>query len=178
MQKDTVGLAQDLLGKVLVYEVGGGKISGRIIETESYLKDDEASHSFCGKTERNAAMFEEAGTVYVYFIYGNHYCLNIVSCGEGIGEAVLIRALEPVSGIDIMKKNRGVENERLLCNGPGKLTQAFGIDRDFNGHKIWHKPLYIIEEKKNNETYSVSAVKRIGIRKNSEALLRFVLQKK
>jgi len=118
-------VAKNLLGCVL----RNGGTAGIIVETEAYSQDDAASHSFRGLTKRNSPMFGAPGTIYVYFTYGMHNCFNIVTNEEGIGEAVLIRALEPIEGAEIMKKRRGTENIRELCSGPARLVQALGIKR-------------------------------------------------
>jgi DNA-3-methyladenine glycosylase len=127
--QSTVDLAKALLGKIFVY----GNLQGIIVETEAYLyRDDPGCHASRGITERNAPMFGPAGNTYVYLIYGMYHCLNIVSGKEGEGEAVLIRALEPVQGIPLMEKRRKTKKPENLCSGPGKLTQAFGITRKHN----------------------------------------------
>lgn len=140
---DTRTLAQKLLGCELVHESPDGTTSGIIVETEAYLQNDPACHAFNRRTTRTEPMYGIAGTVYVYLIYGIYQCFNIVSNAEGIGEAVLIRALEPVTGIDLMEMRRlirpgkaqiispaGKISLRELCRGPGKLVQAMGIDRN------------------------------------------------
>src|SRR3989338_1070928 len=122
-KKSTLNAAQNLLGCYLIHN----NCTGKIVETEAYLHNDKASHSFKGKTNRNEAMFSEAGKAYVYFTYGMHHCFNVVTNKKGVGEAVLIRALELIKGIEIMKKRRKTNNVRDLCNGPAKLVIAFGI---------------------------------------------------
>ncbi|MDR2428972.1 MAG: DNA-3-methyladenine glycosylase, partial [Candidatus Margulisbacteria bacterium] len=125
-EQPTVELAKALLGKYLVY----GRLRGKIVETEAYLyRGDPGCHAHKGQTPRNAPMFGPAGRTYVYFIYGMYHCLNIVSGKTGEGEAVLIRALEPAQGLETMQKNRRTLKLENLCNGPGKLTQAFGLTR-------------------------------------------------
>lgn len=127
--RGALDVAPDLLNKVLAV----GNCSGRIVETEAYLRDDPASHSFRGKTPRNATMFGPPGYLYVYFTYGMHHCANIVT-GEQAGEAVLIRALAPIQGIDEMvSRRRSVKAPRDVANGPGKLCQAMGIGRSDDG---------------------------------------------
>lgn len=125
----TLELAQRLLGTCLLRRNRDGTpVGGRIVETEAYLHDDPACHAFRGERPRTAAMFLEAGHAYVYLIYGLHHCFNVVSGPAGIGEAVLVRALEPLWGIDTMVRRRGTQ--RNLCNGPARLCQALGIERD------------------------------------------------
>ncbi|MFS8110759.1 DNA-3-methyladenine glycosylase [Rhizobium jaguaris] len=160
--RDAVTVASDLIGTRLTVSGAGG----RIVETEAYRPDDEASHSFRGSTARNAAMFGPAGRVYIYRSYGIHWCLNFV-CKEA--SAVLIRALEPESGVEDMIRRRGVADLVDLCNGPGKLTQALGVDISLNGLTLDAAPFEITLA----EPVPVVAGKRIGITKNVEPLWRF-----
>jgi DNA-3-methyladenine glycosylase len=169
--KPTLAVARELLGCYLVH----GKCVGKIVETEAYLWDDPASHSYRGKTKRNMAMFGAAGKAYVYFIYGNHFCFNVVTNKEEIGEAVLIRALEPVKGIELMKKRRGVEDVRQLCNGPGKLTQAMGITMKENGKSLVDGKLRIVEGERVMGS-EIVMTKRIGITKGAEMPHRFYIR--
>ncbi len=125
--------APNLLGWVLVHDSRDGTTAGIIVETEAYTAHDAASHSYRGKTARTEVMFGPAGHLYVYFTYGMHYCINVVTGAEGNGEAVLIRALEPIEGLELMKQRRGQTDELQLTNGPAKLTQAMGIAKPNNG---------------------------------------------
>ena len=129
--------APALLGCLLVHERQGERLIGRIVEVEAYGgADDAASHAYGGRTPRSRIMFGPAGFAYVYFIYGNHHCLNVVTGGDGEAAAVLIRAVEPVQGVEIMQTLRMRASGRNLSNGPGKLCQALGIDRTLNGHDL------------------------------------------
>ncbi len=172
-QKDTKTIAQELLGMYLIHDSPEGKTIGKIVETEAYLHNDPASHSFSGKTQRNAPMFGKPGTVYVYFTYGMHYCFNIVTAPENIGEAVLIRALEPLEGIELMKKRRNKEDVHILCNGPAKLVQAMGIQKAHNGIPLSHAPLYLSSRKEKTDVLSSP---RIGIQKAMDKKLRFFIR--
>lgn len=127
--RDATEVAPDLLGKTFVV----GECSGTIVEVEAYTADDPASHSFRGRTARNEVMFGPPGRLYVYFTYGMHHCANIVTGAEGDGQAVLLRAVLPLTGLDAMRRRRGVRADRDLANGPGKLAQAFGLDLSANG---------------------------------------------
>jgi DNA-3-methyladenine glycosylase len=165
----TVSLAKALLGKYLVFK----NMKGIIVETEAYLfKDDPGCHASRGITSRNAPMFEEAGRAYVYLIYGMYHCLNIVSGKKGEGEAVLIRAIEPVTGIDVMQKRRKTKKIENLCSGPGKLTQAFGITRRQNNLSLLSGDFRIYGSK-IKPVISTSA--RIGLSEGKELQLRFFI---
>jgi DNA-3-methyladenine glycosylase len=139
--EDAVSAANNLLGWKLIHETPEGITSGYIVETEAYTMDDPASHAYGGPKIRNQAMYERAGTIYIYFTYGMHYCVNLVTGPEGYGQGVLIRALEPVDGIDLMRQRRGVEHTEQLTNGPAKLVQALGITKQLYGTHISKGPL-------------------------------------
>lgn len=176
-ERDTVIVAQELLGKILVREINGKKLTGIINETEAYKSDDPASHAFKGKTERNKVLFGSVGRAYIYFTYGNHYCLNVVARDKKcIAGGVLIRGIKPLEGIEIMYKNRGVFDLKNLTNGPGKLTQALDINKELYGVDLTKKgPLYItegIDIKKSQ----IIATPRIGIKKATENKWRFIIE--
>lgn len=172
---NTVSAARYLLGKLLVHEYNGQRLSGIIVETEAYSQDDPAAHSFTGNTVRTAAMFGAAGHAYVYRSYGLHWCMNVTTGEVGHGSAVLIRALQPVDGIEIMRQFRKKEKDVELCNGPGKLTQALGITGVNYGHDLAQPPLYI-ENQPAIADDNVIVAPRIGITKNADALLRFYIK--
>jgi len=163
--RDTLEVAKELIGKLLVV----GRTSGVITETEAY-KDDPASHAF-KKTPRSSLMFSTYGRVYVYFVYGNYYCLNF-TCEIDKPGAVLIRALKPVRGVNLMKKRRGKEEEKDLTNGPGKLCQALNVNKGFNGTHVGKKvKVYDIGLKPK-----IKRAKRIGISKAKELEWRFIAE--
>jgi DNA-3-methyladenine glycosylase len=168
----TPDVARELLGCLLVRRIGGRNISGRIVEVEAYRgRDDPASHSFRGVTKRSATMFGEAGHVYVFFSYGNHWCLNFTTEEKGQPGAVLIRALEPVEGVEEMMKNRGISDVGSLTNGPGKLTKALSIDGTFNGEDVVKsKRLYLLSRE---GPVRVKASARMGISRGREHQWRY-----
>lgn len=129
----TRALARAMLGYVLVRRSAEGLAAGRIVETEAYVPNDPACHAFSGKSARNATLFGPPHRAYVYLIYGTSFCFNLSSESDGTGAGVLVRALEPVEGIDLMRRRRGVERVRELCRGPGRLCEALAIDRRFDG---------------------------------------------
>ncbi len=170
-EQPTLRVAQALLGCYLVREYRGQRLVGRILETEAYVgPDDQASHASVGKTQRNAVMFGPAGHAYVYVIYGIHHCLNVVTERPGYPAAVLIRALEPVAGIEIMRQLRGGRPDRELANGPGKLCQALAIDRRFNGHDLCAgRDLWIAAGEPVPDDQIVTGP-RVGVRGDERAL--------
>jgi DNA-3-methyladenine glycosylase len=131
--RPALAVARDLLGRDLVRPLDGSLVVARIVECEAYQQDDPASHSFRGRTARTQVMFGPPGHLYVYFSYGMHFCMNVVAGRTGEGSAVLVRAAEPVRGVEAMAARRGSSTPRLLCAGPGRLTQALGISRSENG---------------------------------------------
>ena len=171
-----IQVAKELLGKILFKTNGKDIISGQIVEVEAYPgKNDPASHSYIGKTKRNEVMFYEGGRCYVYFTYGNHYCLNVVTGKENTGSAVLIRGIEPLGGIEILKKNRNTNNILNLTSGPGKICKGFGLDKTDNGVKLTGDYLYITDNPKLRK-FRVAKSERIGITKNTEKLWRFYIK--
>src|SRR4051812_23218412 len=169
--------APKLLGCYLVRETPQGKIKVKIVETEAYHQEDPASHSFRGITSRTAPMFEVGGRLYVYFTYGMHYCLNIVVGQKGVGEAVLIRAADPVEGVEIMRQNRGITDVKNLTSGPGKLAQALGIKDTKLSGKILNKSSILLEPPGQViEVADIIAAPRIGIRHNIELPWRFYIR--
>ncbi|RLJ03297.1 MAG: DNA-3-methyladenine glycosylase [Candidatus Aenigmatarchaeota archaeon] len=173
-RRDTAKVAQELLGKVLCHEVDGYVLKGKIVETEAYYgENDPGSHAFIGMTPRNSVMYGEAGFSYVYFTYGMHHMLNVVTERVGVAGAVLIRAVEPLEGIYFMKKRRRTDDIRNLTTGPGKLTQAFGIDLSHNGLDLTNGPLRIMKGDKPKEIVRTG---RIGINQGKELQLRFCVK--
>ncbi len=171
-------IAKKLLGKYLVRVFEGKILSGKIVETEAYLdENDLASHSAVGMTERNRVMFGESGLAYVYFTYGMHYCFNVVTGKQGKGSAVLIRALEPVDGIELMKKFRRMKDEINLTNGPAKLCQALKIDKNLNGIDLKTSAEIFIAEGEKIKDIDIITSTRIGIKKSIELPLRFYIRK-
>jgi len=171
--RDTVQVARDLLGKVLAQ----GETAGIIVETEAYLGgDDLAAHSAAGITPRTQVIFGPPGHAYVYLSYGMHECLNIVAEREGKPGCVLIRALEPVEGIDMMRARRpGIRTDRDLTSGPGRLTKALAITRAHNGVDVTHGELNIRRARHERE-FDIEVTPRIGITKCADWPLRFVIR--
>lgn len=170
-QQNTVQVAQQLLGCTLVHQSSEGTTAGIIVETEAYLQGDPACHAYRRKTERNAPMFGEAGTVYVYQIYGMHYCFNVVTAPVGIGEAVLIRALQPTEGIELMQQRRGTDQQ--LCKGPANLVKAMGIHKAMNFWSLAEDNLYLLPVE--NLDFEMVTTTRIGITQGADLPYRFYI---
>jgi len=178
--RPTLTVARELLGKYLVKKTSTHLLIGKIVEVEAYLGEkDPASHAFNGKTKRNEVMFQQGGHLYVYFTYGMHFCANVVTEEEGIARAVLLRAVEPVEGIEWMWKNRGLErsqrNETNLTNGPAKLCQAFGIHRAENGTDLLGEKIFLARGEKIYRSQIISSP-RIGITRGMEKRWRFFVK--
>jgi DNA-3-methyladenine glycosylase len=174
--RDTILVAQDLLGKILIRENEGKTISGRIVETEAYTgPGDPASHAFRGPTPRSRIMFGPPGIAYVYFCYGVHHLLNVVTEKDGTAGAVLVRGLEPLEGIERMMENRGRDTEKALLDGPGKLTEALEITLSLNGWDMTGgRELYIIKGQRQPGEQIIAAP-RVGIKNGIDKLWRFRL---
>lgn len=175
--KDTLSVAASLLGKIIIRKIGDAVIKAMIVETEAYIGDhDPASHSYGRVTGRNKIMYGIGGMAYVYFIYGNHHCLNAVTGPEGKGDAVLIRGAEILEGEEICSKLRNFPLKKHdLANGPGKLCDALAIDKSFNGHDLTRKgSLYIAGGKKIPPADRIRTP-RIGISKGCDLHYRFII---
>ncbi|MFZ2864010.1 MAG: DNA-3-methyladenine glycosylase [Ignavibacteriaceae bacterium] len=177
--RPVLAVAKDLLGKVLIKTESKKMFAGRIVEVEAYDGSiDEASHSYNGKTKRNEVMFNTGGCLYVYFTYGAHFCSNIVTGKEGYGNAVLIRAVEPLAGIDYMivnRFNRELKSEKELYNltsGPGKVSKAFGFDSSYSGMDLTNSSVYLLDQPRLNSN-KIGISKRIGITRSVDLPWRF-----
>ena len=171
---DTAALARYLIGKIVVRALPEGIVSGRIVETEAYVVGDAAGHAYRGMTRRNHSLFLERGHAYVYLAYGISFMLNVSSEKPGIGAGVLIRALEPLEGIPIMQRNRGIEHLRDLARGPGRLAAALRIDRRLDGLDLCQKgPLWLARD--GHKPGEIGQSIRIGISENADRMLRFYL---
>lgn len=168
----TEELARALIGCLLWRQLDGIWLCGVIVETEAYLQDDAASHSFRGPTKRNAAMFGPPGRAYVYRIHQSH-CFNVVTAPEGVGEAVLLRALAPLQGIGKMRTLRKRQRLEELTSGPGKLCQALALDLRWDKKPLQGPDIILEDRPTDGNDVDIALSARIGIRKNSEALLRF-----
>lgn len=180
--RELLSVAKELLGKILVKYEDGKYLSGRIVEVEAYDGSvDEAAHTFIGKTKRNEIMFGKGGFLYVYFTYGAHFCSNVVTGVEGKGTAVLIRAIEPAEGVELMAKNRygrnlKSEKERYnLTSGPGKVCRAFAITMKHYGCDLTGEEIYILDQPKIRPA-DIIISKRIGIKKSVNLPWRFYIK--
>ncbi len=174
--RPALGVARELLGKVLVRESGEGVVAGRIVEAEAYIGlEDRASHASRGRTERNAVMFGPPGHAYVYLIYGMHWCLNLVTERAGVPAAVLLRAVEPLEGLELMRRRRTkARRERDLTSGPARLCQAFAIDGSLNGADVCSPQATLFVEDRGLAAGEVVAAPRVGVDYAGEwALERF-----
>jgi DNA-3-methyladenine glycosylase len=166
-------VAADLLGRLLIREGTPGSVIARIVECEAYQEDDPASHSYRGLTNRTAVMFGPPGHLYVYFSYGAHWCMNVVTGSDGEGSAVLLRAAEPVDGLDLMRTRRRRSDPRLLCSGPGRLTQAFGVTGADNGVDLTRGEDLFLLEGDPVRPRDVAVSPRVGISVARERQWRF-----
>jgi DNA-3-methyladenine glycosylase len=180
-EQDTLSVARKMLGCFLVHREEEGTTIGRIVEDEAYVEHDQAAHSSIGITGRNRVLFGPPGHAYVFFIYGMHSCVNAVTGREGKGEAVLLRALEPLQGIGLMQARRKTEKVTSLCSGPGKLTQALHITLQHNGVSLTDSPLQIWSadsmpgyEPPNED--GIVETTRIGISKSKDLPFRFYIK--
>ena len=173
--RDPVALARDLLGRILFYRTPDGLLAGRIVETEAYTgAADPASHAFRGRTARNTVMFGPAGHAYVYFSYGMHHCLNVTAGAQGTAGAVLLRALEPLAGVEVMRARGDHGPESRLLSGPGKIGRAFGLSLDDNGRDFTRGPLGLAAGAPIPDR-EVAISRRIGISRAVELPYRFAV---
>jgi DNA-3-methyladenine glycosylase len=183
-QRPTLSVARDLLGMFLCRKRGSTILTGRIVEVEAYLaRGDSASHSFRGRTARNDMMFRRGGLLYVYFTYGMHFCANVVTGNEGEGTAVLLRAVEPIKGLTVMRRDRLARHNRdwhippdhRLCSGPARLCEAFSISRIHNGTDLCGSSIWIGEDPLHASPLPALMTPRIGITKERDAPWRFAV---
>jgi len=180
--RPTIEVARDLLGTVLIHRAPEGLAAGRIVETEAYLHDDPACHASRGPTPRNQAMFGPPGRSYIYLIYGMYHCFNVVTSPRGVGEAVLIRALEPLAGLPLMAARRKTDKPKALCSGPGKLVIALGLAKLPNGSDLRSGPVTILPPGSfpmaagASPLGNIKVTTRIGITQAAQLPLRFYLE--
>jgi len=182
--RDPRRVARELLGKVLVKKTGKRVLAARLVEVEAYFGNDPAAHSFVGRTARNDVLFGPPGFAYVYFIYGNHYCLNVSCMPDGVGGGILFRAAEPLVGLEEMARSRGLtllavakpSALRQLTSGPGRLAQAFGITRESHNGKDFtsvHSGLFIADD--GHRVRGILITPRIGVSKAADRKLRYII---
>lgn len=172
---DAEQVAPRLLGCELLSSINGLTARVKIVEVESYRQDDAASHSFRGQTARTATMFGPSGHAYVYFTYGMHYCLNVVTGEAGVGQGVLIRAVEPIEGVENLQINRQVSRSVDLTNGPAKLTKALGVNHDYNGHDLRKPPLQLVNRPVLKPDDIITTT-RVGISRDIDRPWRFYIK--
>jgi DNA-3-methyladenine glycosylase len=168
-------VAPELLGCLLVRRTPRGRLVARITETEAYEQRDPASHSYRGRTARNEVMFGPPGHLYVYFTYGMHFCMNVVTGCDGEGSAVLLRAAEPIAGLRTMARRRGTADCRLLCSGPARLCQAFGVGRRENGLDLVRGGEIFLVAGRGAPASRIRATRRVGIRDGVDRPWRFLV---
>jgi DNA-3-methyladenine glycosylase len=174
--RPTLDIARDLPGRILVHRSPKGTLAGRIVEVEAYLGSaDPAAHTYHGRTDRNASMFLRGGHLYVYFTYGMHFCANVVTEEAGIGHACLIRAVEPILGVEEMQRRRKTERVTALTSGPAKLCQAFSISRRHNGLDLLHSPI-TLHAGVPAAPHEIETTVRIGIAQGKALPYRFVVR--
>ncbi len=172
--RPSTAVAPELLGRVLVRILPDGtRLAVRLVEVEAYCPDDPASHAYRGQTARNRVMFGPPGRLYVYFTYGMHHCANVVTGAEGEGSAVLLRAAEPLAGLEAMRANRGVEDVRLLCSGPARLTQAMAIGRADDGVDLVRGGAVLLRVGAPVPASSIARSTRVGVRVGIEPRWRY-----
>ena len=175
--RPALALARAVLGRLLVRDTPAGRVAGRIVEVEAYRGAvDPASHAFRGRTRRNAVMFGPPGHAYVYFTYGMHHCLNLVAEGEGRAAAVLVRALEPVAGLELMRRRRKVTAWERLASGPGCVGHALGLDLRHNGLDLVRGPLWLADLPPRRGGRRIARGPRVGIRLGADLPWRFHLE--
>ncbi len=171
----TLKVAKELLGKIIVRRLNNQILAGKIVETEAYIgESDPASHAFGGATQRNKIMYLLGGHIYVYFTYGMHYCFNVVTEDEGFPAAVLIRAVEPIEGIELMQKFRRTDKIQNLTNGPAKFCQSFAIDKSLNGKSLLGNEIFIAESA-DNVKFKIGKTPRIGVKSGLDKKWRFFI---
>jgi DNA-3-methyladenine glycosylase len=172
--RPSLDVAPELLGHVLVRRLPDGlELRARLVETEAYHEDDPASHSYRGRTRRNQVMFGEPGHLYVYFTYGMHHCMNVVTGMVGEGSAVLLRAAEPLDGLDAMALRRGTDRTQALCSGPARLAEALSVDRHLDGLDLVRGAVVWLERGDQLPPERVSVGPRVGIRRGVDRPWRF-----